>query len=166
MLKLIDRMELPQWYDENKMVLLVVDPYTVYLYWQLAFSQCKAIKEHQQVLRLFELPPEQLAHEQPGLLNSILLPAFTDNWYFNELKPGCRYQADMGWEQNGVFYSIIKSNTVNMPPAAPSATTSQAKWRPVEHLQETAIIPAALPTQTVKELIQQMSFYMGINEAS
>ncbi|AGL03272.1 DUF4912 domain-containing protein [Desulfoscipio gibsoniae] len=165
MINCIDRMELPQWYDENKMVLLVVNPHTAYLYWELAFSQNRAVQEHQPVVRLFELPPGQ-QDEQPRLVKSIVLPAFTNNWYFNDLQPGCHYQAEMGWEQNGIFYCMIKSNNIIAPPAAPMSTPVQAQWRPVEQRNEVTKAPTNRPPGTVQELIQQMSFYMGINEAS
>jgi len=164
----IDRMELPKWYDENKMVLMVVDPHTVFLYWELAFSQNQAMKEHQIILRLFEQPLEQQLQEQPRLVTSVVLPAYTENWYFNELQPDSLYRAEIGWKQNGAFYSLIKSNIVNVPPAEPLGITGQAKWQSVEHrlLPKTFTAPTARPIETLDEVIQQMSFYMGMHEKS
>lgn len=160
----IDRMELPQWYDENKIAFLVVNPTTAYLYWELAFSQCKALQEHQPILRLFELSPQQ-HFKPPRLVTRIDLPAYTDNWYFNELQSDRQYQADIGWEHNGVFFIILRSNTISMPPAAPLAVPNRVKWQPVNHIPERPA-PTAGPLVTVDELIDQMSFYMGIKEVS
>ncbi len=164
----IDRMELPQLYDENKMVLMVVNPHTIFLYWELAFSQSQAVQDHQLIVRLFEQPPEQKLHEQPRLVTSVVLPPFTTNWYFNELQPDHHYRADIGWEHNSVFYSLIKSNIVNVPPAEPPGITSQAKWRSVEQVQlhKTITTPTVRSVETINELVEQMSFYMGIHEKS
>ncbi len=164
----IDRMELPHWYDENKMVLMVVNPHTAFLYWELAFSQSQAVQEHQLIVRLFEQPPEQELHEQPRLIISAAIPPFTNNWYFNELQPDHHYRADMGWEQNEVFYSLIKSNIVNVPLAEQPSITGQTKWRSVEQeqLHKTITGPTVRVSETVNQLVDQMSFYMGIHEKS
>lgn len=163
---IIDRMELPRWYDENKIAFMVVNPTTAYLYWELAFSQCKALQGHQPSLRLFEMPAQQQHFEQPRLVKNIVLPAFTDNWYFDELQSGRQYQAEIGWEQNHVFFSILRSNTISMPPAVPLAVPSKVKWQPVNHISKKPTTPADRPLGSVDELIQQMSFYMGIKEVS
>lgn len=161
----IDRMELPQWYDENKMVLMVVNPNTVYVYWEFAFSQNKAMRENQLIVRLFEQTPDYQPQE---LVKSVALPPFTDNWYFNDLQPDHDYRADLGWEQNGVFYSLIKSNIVNVPPADPLNSTGQTKWQPValQQLHKIITTPTARPTETVNEVVEKMPFYMGIHEKS
>jgi len=162
-------MELPKWYDENKMVLMVVDPHTVFLYWELAFSQNKAMQEQQIVLHLFEQTMEQQQQrEQPRLVTSVVLPAYTENWYFNELQPECLYRAEIGLKQDDSFYSLIKSNIVNVPPAEPLGITGQAKWQSVQHrlLPKTISAPTARPIETLDEVIQQMSFYMGMHEKS
>jgi hypothetical protein len=76
--------------------------------------------------------------------------------------PGCH---DMGWERNGVFYSLIKSNIVNVPPAEPLGLTGQAKSVEQEQkLHKTITATTVRPVETVNELVEQMSFYMGIHE--
>ncbi|KAF1086254.1 hypothetical protein SPSYN_00998 [Sporotomaculum syntrophicum] len=167
MLSSIDRMELPRWYDENKMVLMVVTPHTVFLYWELAFSQWKAVAGHQLIVRLFALAPEQPT-EQPRLVTSAALPVGTENWYFNDLPADSQYQADMGWEQDGVFYSLLKSNSVRVPPAEPLGVAREAQWQSMKlgHLPGNIAATTSKPDITVNEILNQMSFYMGIHNTT
>ena len=163
----IDRMELPKWYDDNRLVLMVVTPYSVFLYWELAFSQNQDTEGHQLAARLFELSMEKPS-EQPTLIKREPLPPYTENWYFNDLQPDRYYRAEIGWEENGVFYSIIKSNVVNIPPANPTYMSEPTKWQTLGRNPEPPITRPAqtttLNTLTVNELLQDMSFYMGIHQ--
>ena len=163
----IDRMELPKWYDDNRLTLMVVTPHSVFLYWELAFSQNRAAQGRQLVARLFDLPREQ-PEQQPVLVKSEILPPFTENWYFNDLQPDRYYRAEMGWEEQGVFYSIIKSNKVIIPPANPTYMSGQVKWQNLEDQPQNTVTRSVsdseLGTGTVQEVLQQMSFYMGIHD--
>ncbi|HBX24037.1 MAG TPA: DUF4912 domain-containing protein [Desulfotomaculum sp.] len=168
----IDQMELPRWYDENTLTMLVVNPNSVFLYWELAFGQTKTLQERLLVLKLYELSPES-GHESenPRLVQSVELPPLTNDWYFHDLKPACRYRAEMGWENGHRFYSFIKSNIVEVPPASPvTATALQPRWQPVEITTATKATTATTTTgeqpvkATVQELIDSMSFYMGIKK--
>jgi len=170
----IDQMELPRWYDENTLTMLVVNPNSVFLYWELAFGQTKTLQERLLVLKLYELSSES-GHESenPRLVQSVELPPLTNDWYFHYLKPACRYRAEMGWENGHRFYSFIKSNIVEVPPASPAtatATALQPRWQPVEITTATKATTATTTTDeqpvkaTVQELIDSMSFYMGIKK--
>ena len=162
----IDRMELPQWYDENALVMLAVSPDTVFLYWEFAFGQVKALRKRQLMLHLYQLPPNSGYDSQsPRLVQSVELPPLTNNWYFNELKPARRYRAEIGWSDDGRFYSLMKSNTVQVPPATPSPATREIQWQSIDVLtteQTTATEPTI--SQTVHEIIDSMSFYMGMKK--
>lgn len=162
----LDRMDLPQWYDRNQMVIMVVDPYTIYTYWELSFSQWDALNNRQLILRLYESNMDQEFESQPRLLESIILPPFTENWYFNSLQPVRRFQAELGFElaSNNRFFSIIKSNVVEIPPAAPYTTTHQTEWQIVKCPVEQGNALNNPISKKVQELIQNMSFYMGINK--
>jgi len=168
----IDLMELPRWYDENILTMLVVNPNSVFLYWELAFGQTKTLQERSLVLKLYELSFES-GHESenPRLVQSVKLPPLTNDWYFHDLEPACRYRAEMGWENGHRFYSFIKSNIVEVPPATPSiVTTLQNRWQPVNITTEPNTTTSATITSeqtvkaTVQELIDSMSFYMGIKK--
>lgn len=168
MLSSIDRIELPQWYDENKMVLMPVTPHTVFLYWELAFCQWRAVADHQLIVRLFTLAPDQQPPEQARLVRSVALPVATENWYFNELPADSQYQADMGWEHDGVFYSLIKSNSVRVPPAEPLGVAVESQWQSMKlgHRSDSIAATNTKPDITVNEILNQMSFYMGIHKTT
>ncbi|MBF7083958.1 DUF4912 domain-containing protein [Desulfallas sp. Bu1-1] len=170
MLHYIDRMELPQWYDENLMIMLVVNPDTIYAYWELSFGQCKALNGWKPVLKLYELPPDKEAESEPRLIRTSPLPPFTDNWYFKNLQPQRRYQAEIGWEQDNHFYTIIKSNIVDVPPAAPVAVPGQVEWRAVAGIAPSQDNKIEYDYRSVEDAVQQlfntMPFYMGINTGS
>jgi hypothetical protein len=167
MLHYIDRLELPQWYDENIMNMLAVKPTTAFLYWELAFGQWKALQQCILVLNLYEVPSSLDEECEPRLIRSLQLPPYTENWYFNDLQPARRYQAEIARKENERFYSIIKSNIVCVPPATPLATLQETKWRPIADQIVAAAGPARQPIkETVQELTDSMSFYMGINKAS
>ncbi len=165
----IDRMELPRWYDENTLTMLVINPNAVFLYWELAFGQIKTLQGRSLVLKLYGLPPEpEYENEKPRLVQSVELPPLTNDWYFHDLKPASRYRAEMGWENDHHFYSFIKSNIAELPPASPSTAAPQARRQTVNiTTTQTAAVTGDInvkqPVQaTVQELIDSMSFYMGI----
>lgn len=161
----IDRMELPQWYDENILTMLVVSPHTVFLYWELAFGQARTLSDRRLVLRLYEVSPRPgYENVHRSLVGNVVLPPLTGNWYFNDLQPGRRYRAELGWEKDHRFYCIIKSNSVELPPATPSDTAPEHTNR--QPLDVKPAPPTETPAQTiratVRELIDSMSFYMGM----
>jgi len=171
----IDRMKLPRWYDENTLAMLVVNPNSVFLYWELAFGQIKTLQERLLVLKLYELSSELgYESENPRLVKSVELPPLTNDWYFHDLKSACRYRAEMGWENGHRFYSFIKSNIVDLPPASPSTTTAlPTRWQPVDITTPKTTTSTTTTTTTydeqpvmatVQELIDSMSFYMGIKK--
>lgn len=162
-----DRLEPPKRYDENTMTMLVVSPDTVFLYWELAFGQARTLTDRRLVLRLYELSPQSgYENENPLLVRSVELPPLTDDWYFHDLKPARRYRAEMGWEKDNRFYSIIKSNIAEVPPAAPSSPPkTKTRRQPVDVTTASETGFAEQPIQaTVQELIDSMSFYMGIKK--
>ena len=156
----IDRLELPKWYDDNLMTLLVVNQNSIYLYWEMCFEQWKILNGNQLVINLYELNSDV---EDPGnrLVQRHTLPPFTGNWYFQNLQPNRRYQAEICNQHNDRLLSIMKSNIVAVPPAGSYRGPRKVEWRSVEGINATGA-PAREPSVTMKELVNTMSFYMGI----
>lgn len=166
MLHYIDRMELPQWYDENFMTMLVVNPDTIFAYWEFSFGQCKALNGWKPVLKLYELTPDGETGPESKLARTVLLPPFVDNWYFRGLQPQHRYQAEIGWEQDNHFYTVIKSNIVEVPPASPFAEPGQVEWRAITGMSTDKSIKmddSRAMDDTARRIYNTMPFYMGIN---
>ncbi|WP_169726473.1 DUF4912 domain-containing protein [Desulfotruncus alcoholivorax] len=156
----IDRLELPKWYDDNLMTLLVVNQNSIYLYWEMCFEQWRILNGNRLVINLYELNSDA---EGPGnrLVQSHTLPPFTGDWYFYNLQPDRRYQAEICYQQNDRLISIMKSNIVALPPAEPYRGSRKVEWRSVEGINAIGT-PAKEPNVTMKELVNTMSFYMGI----
>ncbi|MCL2338015.1 MAG: DUF4912 domain-containing protein, partial [Firmicutes bacterium] len=107
----LDQMELPRWYDDNTLTMLVINPTAVFLYWELSLGRAKTLPGRLLVLNLYELPPDAgYESEKNQPVQRVALPPLTNDWYFYDLKPAHRYRAEMGWEEDGRFYSLIKSN--------------------------------------------------------
>ncbi|SFH24878.1 hypothetical protein SAMN05660649_04412 [Desulfotomaculum arcticum] len=156
----IERFELPEWYDDNLMTLLVVNQHSIYLYWEMCFEQWKILDGNQLVVNLYELNSDGV---DPGnrLVRRHTLPPFTGDWYFHNLQPGRRYQAEICCQQNDRQLSIMKSNIVAVPPAGPYQGLREVEWRSVDGIGDMGT-PAKAPAETMKELVNTMSFYMGI----
>lgn len=172
MLHYIDRMELPKWYDENVMMLMIVNPNTAYAYWELSFGQCRALSGWKPLLKLYRLSPQQNGNTEPQLVRTIALPPFTENWYFYDLKPQSSYRAELGWEQGGHYYTIIKSNCIILPPSDSLDTPGDVQWRRTTFerpdLKKQNMAPAKTLTEPKKmeNTFETMPFYMGIKTIS
>jgi len=158
----IDQLELPQWYDKNIITLLVVNPDTVYVYWELCFGQYKNIRGRQMVLHLYELPTGAENGYDRIMIRRICLPPFTEDCYIYDLCPTRCYQVELSWEQSGRYYGIIKSNSVELPPSAPNSSNREIVWRSPVGPVEPNVGRGGEIKETLKELLEGMSFYMGI----
>jgi len=120
--------ELPASYGKNRLVLLPVDPYLMYTYWELA-SAAPPTTGARAVLRFHESPISSGVEVSRPFDVEVELAA--GNWYVHLWSPEKIYHADLGVRsEDGTFLSLAQSNTVRTPPAGPMA-------------QDTALEPAA-----------------------
>lgn len=108
--------ELPHAYGENRLTLLVQDPYWVHAYWEIT-------SEAKQEYKVFDgnLLTLRVYHAENGDSFDIPLNELTRSWYFNVPQPANPYYAELGViNESGDFKTIIKSNTVNVPSDKPS----------------------------------------------
>jgi hypothetical protein len=111
---------LPEGYGEDRLVLLPRDPYWLYAYWDIRGET----KEEAQrsggknlSLRLFVLHGDEL---EP--LAEHWCQELSRSWYLQVPSPGQTYAAEIGYRAvDGSWLSLLRSNTVKVPTAMPSA---------------------------------------------
>ena len=115
--------ELPQAYDENRLVLLPRSPRSLFAYWDIRRDIAPG---HQPVLRLYSIETGSSALQQ-----EIVLFQEANNWYINIPDNGGLYFAHLGYLIDGKFVPWLTSNRVQAPPARASAKVDPA-WPPLE----------------------------------
>lgn len=108
---------IPEHYQDDRMVALVRDPSNIFVYWDLENGGRRklveqlgreAVEKGKWVLRLTNLDNGAVGESPIGIE--------ARNWYCG-VKPGCRYQAEIGLvDAGGQFYRALSSGPVKMPP--------------------------------------------------
>ncbi len=115
--------ELPSRYGDNKIVLLVRDPWWIYAYWEVAHEreqevlrqiQKEGLTRERTVLRVYDVtgtvPPK--SHS----FFDIELSHFADNWYIDVGAPDREWVAELGVRtREGRYFCLVRSNTVRTP---------------------------------------------------
>ncbi|HUW35048.1 MAG TPA: DUF4912 domain-containing protein [Planctomycetota bacterium] len=123
--------ELAQDYGRDRLVLMVRDPYWAHAYWEVTQDAIDLAKselgsEHDgslSVLRIYELEGGETR-----LAFDIELAGSATNWYINLGKPGGSFCVDIGIRTpSGRFYTLVRSNSVTMPPIGMSNVIDE-KW--------------------------------------
>lgn len=119
-----ENIRLPQFYKEDKIVVMVVDPWYIHTYWELKESSVNeaGIKLINQgadsfvkILRVYEIDAI-LGMSSIKNYFDIKLNDSAFNWYINTAMPGTSWCIDIGLlGNNGMFLAIARSNCVNTP---------------------------------------------------
>ncbi len=116
--------ELPDSYGENKLVLMVRDPYWVFAYWEMTPGYLNQfIQNHQladvakeYILRLYQIARDQGDSFEAGNVIDFPLHSMTRKYYMNVPTPGAAYIVDFGVRTDtGEFYTMLRSNKVSVP---------------------------------------------------
>lgn len=115
--------ELPNRYGEDKLVLLVRDPWWLYTYWEVTPQNERSVHEKvkrsgekidRTVLRVYDVT--EAAQNKNGSFFDIEIANFSDNWYVDVGSPDRDWVAELGIRSNsGAFYPMLRSNTVRTP---------------------------------------------------
>lgn len=131
---------LPTAYNQNYLQLMVVNPTTLYAYWEIAERTIAAVTRHYntswihmpKIIRIYENDADLSSLPQDGAKYSDFQVHDASSWYFHELTPSRSYTADFGTLNiYGQFIPLIRSNRMTTPrnsvPAAPTHdATNQA----------------------------------------
>lgn len=109
---------------EDRLVLMVRDPYWIHVYWSLCMRTIDrakvALRHHwhvaQPVLRLFKVVSDGATNPRRQHLRDIPIHGGVDNWYIEVSDPPARFQVEIGYlHQNTQFYKLVTSNIVATP---------------------------------------------------
>jgi hypothetical protein len=115
--------EIPQDYNDTKVVLMVRDPYWLYSYWGVSqetrnwiSGAIKPWEEISLVLRVYDITNCNFDGSNSNYFFDININPGTNNWYIHVGGPNRAFCVDLGFIQdNGNFYTIARSNIVNTP---------------------------------------------------
>ncbi|MFC1570643.1 DUF4912 domain-containing protein [Candidatus Omnitrophota bacterium] len=112
--------DISQEYGDNKIVLMVRDPWTIYTYWEVAGSVedsvrgqigNRGLEAQKSVLRIYEITSEGEKETFDFELRD-----WANSWYIHTPTSGKNWVAEIGIvAKTGEFFSLAKSNTVKTP---------------------------------------------------
>jgi hypothetical protein len=116
--------ELPELYDETRVVVLPIDPHLVHVYWKIApleFENSMRLSKEdlislQLALRFYEVTNISDRTNATSYFDVDVEPD-AKNWYVRLVKPGASYFVELGLKgSKGVFFPLVRSNFLRMPP--------------------------------------------------
>ncbi len=131
---------LPHGYGDNKIVLMVRDPWTLYTYWEIAEAAERSVKEQIQakglkisnsILRLCQIDGSGNIEK---IFSDFQLKDNANNWYINKVNPDRKWRVDIGILcSNGEFFPLAQSNVVETPRSKMS-DVCDGKWASIRKL--------------------------------
>ena len=138
--KFLDETKIQQKYDDNKIVLLVRDPYWCYAYWDLSEelinNKKREIKpewgKYDIILRVYDVTDIIFDGNNAHKFQDIKISWDANNWYINVWEAGRAYITDIGFKtEDGHFILLARSNVVNTPNDKVSNITDE-EWMVVD----------------------------------
>ncbi len=124
--------------QRNRMRLMMVDPFTLHVYWEVSPLRKRLAEEHFQCnwydlplyLHLYDATGVNDEHANISPMRSDRVHAESDHWYFRHLAPQRRYYAQLTtttWL--GSDFALLQSNLVATPPLQNSAPHDDVFFR-------------------------------------
>lgn len=139
---------LPLSYNDNKIALLVRDPYWLYAYWDISNEKRESfIKQFGEDSWNNSKPVLKVTNITEGQHFYIEINDFASSWYLNVNKPNCVFCAEIGrLFPNSTFVMLLTSNPVHTPQDSPSKdeTAVFADYRDVKNVKEVKVKPVKL----------------------
>lgn len=127
----------PPGYGDNKIVLLVRDPWWVFSYWEIRRDREEEILKkiessgdnpEKSVLRVYDVTDIKFNGNNAHSFFDIDIKGLANNWYINIGTPDKAWVVDIGiLTKKGSFYMLARSNTVRTPRFGMSDTLD-AEW--------------------------------------
>jgi uncharacterized protein len=134
--------DIPQQYGDNKIVLMVRDPWTVFSYWEIRTDIEdgvrssiieKGLRPVKSVIRVYEVTGNG-SEVNFNPVNEFELRGWASSWYIHVDEPGREWIVDIGIvADNGEFFRLARSNRVKTPPNSMSETC-EGEWACPEEL--------------------------------
>jgi len=131
-----EKVEIPHKYGEDRLTLLVRDPWWIFAYWDITpqtwergRNQVGAHVPLKEVMRVYDVTDiPELDVSQAHTFFDIELTPYADNWYINVGQPDRNFCAEIGFRTpEGKFYPLVRSNVVRTPRYGMSDKTDE-EW--------------------------------------
>ena len=135
--------KLPRAYGKTRLVLLVVDPYLIHAYWEVAPEKLDDAKT-QALLRFYRSKPADFFDVEIDLQSH--------KWYVHLWRPEESLSAELMLKRNdGSLITLVRSQVIRMPPAQPKMSIEQ-RFMKVEATERRAEIVPPPPRPAVKPI--------------
>jgi hypothetical protein len=128
--------DLPVSYDEDRIALLVRDPYWVHVYWDITrdtLARAQEVlgerwREARSILRVYDVTGVQFDGTNANSFFDIEITGGATNWYVNVHVPNRAYCVEVGLlSVSGEFVMLARSNVASTPRDVPSDVTDE-EW--------------------------------------
>jgi len=132
----VEAQELPTSYDEDRIVLLVRDPYWVHSYWEITRESLLKARASlgddwhnaRSILRVYDITGVEFDGDNASSFFDVEVSGGTDNWYINTRIPNRTYCVDIGLlSPDGKFIMLARSNKATTPRDVPSEVADE-EW--------------------------------------
>lgn len=128
--------ELPERYNDNRLILLVRDPYWIHAFWDINPETERQVKvnngisdEYKSILRVYDVTDINFDGQNAAKYFDTEVDAMKGSWYVNLPEDGRSYCAEIGLkDRDGNFYMIARSNVVIVPRASVSNSRVEEEW--------------------------------------
>jgi len=141
-----DRYVIPTGYGEDRIVLMVKDPWWLFAYWEIRSETERSVRNQllpseipdlRSVLRVYDVTDLEFPVRQAHRSFDIPLSGLATSWYIETNAPNRSFVVEIGLlTASGRFFMLARSNQVTAPRAGPSeviddawATTDELFWK-------------------------------------
>lgn len=116
--------ELPDRYQKDLLELMVVNPHTLYIYWEISNRKRWLVSQHfecdwgamPKVIRVYDVTCVFFNGNNANYSFDIQTSPEANNWYIQQVKAGASYMVDLGtYSYEGQFIPLLRSKTVVTP---------------------------------------------------
>ena len=119
-----EEFSIPAGYGDNRIVLMIRDPWTLFAYWEVTRAieikildtvHRKGLIISKTLLRVCDVTEREFGKEK-NAIRDFELKTWIDNWYVKDVTPGRKWMAAVGILcTTGEFFEFIRSNIVETP---------------------------------------------------
>jgi hypothetical protein len=123
---MLDDAPLPTHYDVDEVVLMPVDPATVFFYWEVREATRAAAAavapDGRLVLRILAVTPSPSGPELS--MRDVALPSLVGDWLVRDMPVGAVLRAAVGWRRNTAFEPLSVAMELTAPPNRPASESA------------------------------------------
>jgi uncharacterized protein len=122
--------DLPFSYGETELVLLPVDPFSIFVYWDFSPRNWETVRARRRpvILRVYDVTMIRFNGTNAHSHFDLSVALESQNWYIPLWSAEKSLCAELGWmDQAGKFRPIVRSNVIQTPRAGVS-THTEGRW--------------------------------------